>query len=67
MFQFIILVVVLAGILFILVSVAGRPLAQWLRNRGNQDQREHERSMEDIKHRNWKEKKMLETRQPSDD
>jgi len=67
MFSFIIIVVALGGLLLIIKNLFDRPAAQYLKNQDNKDQREHERDMEEIKMKNWKEKQEVENSKHDDD
>lgn len=67
MFNFIIIAIVVGGILLIVKNLFDRPAAQYLKNQDNKDQREHERYMEELKMKNWKEKQEIQNGNPEND
>jgi hypothetical protein len=61
MFNFIIFAIVVGGILLIVKNIFDRPAAQYLKNKDNEGQREHEHCMEELKMKNWKDKHQIES------
>ena len=54
MFKFIIIAIVIGGFLLIVKNLFDRSIAQYLKNQDNNNQREHEQNMEELKMNNRK-------------